>query len=156
VKNFAGSIRMSEVHTERELAELKLAPTRYIAIAWAAFGGIALLLTSIGLYGLLSHNVSRRTNEIGIRMALGARWAHVVRLVMTGAFIPVCGGLFLGLALSLAINALMQGFIYGVKFNDPLSLLVAGAVMLAVTAVAGYLPIRRATGVDPAVALRHE
>src|SRR6185369_2348486 len=91
------NLRASQVFTETELVQQKLAPTRYIAIAWAAFGGVALLLTAIGLYGLLSHNVARRTNEIGIRMALGAQRFHVVRFVMANIFVLVFIGLLAGL-----------------------------------------------------------
>jgi putative ABC transport system permease protein len=150
------NLRASQVVTETELARRKLEPTRYITLAWVAFGGIALLLTSIGLYGLLSHGVAHRTNEIGIRMALGARQFHVLRLVMTQAFVLIFCGLTLGLALSLAVNALIRRFIYGVDFNDPLTFAFAAALMLAVATVAGYLPARRAIQVDPTVALRHE
>ena len=142
--------------TETELVRQKLEPTRYIAVSWTAFGGVALLLTSIGLYGLLSHSVARRTNEIGIRMALGARRFHVLRLVMAQIFILILIGLSVGLGLSFAINALMRAFIYGVTFNDTSTFSVAAAIMLAVTAAASYLPARRATLVDPTVALRHE
>jgi predicted permease len=149
-------LRASQVLTQMELVRRKLEPTRYIAAAWIAFGGVALLLTSIGLYGLLSHGVARRTNEIGIRMALGARQVHVLRLVMAQILILVFVGLSLGLGLSLVINQLMRAFIYGVTFNDLRTFVMAAAIMLAVTIVASYLPARRATLVDPTVALRHE
>jgi ABC-type antimicrobial peptide transport system permease subunit len=117
---------------------------------------VALLLTSIGLYGLLSHAIARRTNEIGIRMALGARQFHVLRLVMTQVFVLILGGLTLGLALSFVVSALIRRFIYGVSFNDPLTFAFAAVLILFVSAVASYLPARRAIRVDPTVALRHE
>jgi predicted permease len=150
------NLRASEVSTERELARRKLAPTRYIAAAWTGFGGLALLLTSVGLYGLLSHSVARRTNEIGIRMALGARGFHVLRVVMSRIFILVFVGLASGIAVSVFINLLLRALVYGVPVDDAVGPSVAAATMLAVTAVAGYLPARRATRVDPTVALRHE
>jgi ABC-type antimicrobial peptide transport system permease subunit len=125
-------------------------------VAWVAFGGVALLLTSIGLYGLLSHGVSRRTNEIGIRMALGARQFHVLRLVMSEVFLLIFGGLAFGLVLSLVVNALIRPFIYGVTFGDPLTFVLAALLMLVVAALASYAPARRAIRVDPTVALRYE
>jgi len=150
------NLRVSDVLAETELVRQKLAPTRYITIAWVAFGGVALLLTSIGLYGLLSHGVVRRTNEIGIRMALGARRFHVLRLVMTQVFVLVFIGLILGLGLSLFVNQLIYAFVYGITFNDFATFSMAAAIMLAVTAVASYIPARKAMLVDPTVALRHE
>jgi ABC-type antimicrobial peptide transport system permease subunit len=149
------NLRASQVVTETELARRKLVATRYITVAWVAFGGVALLLTSIGLYGLLSHGVSRRTNEIGIRMALGARRFHVLRLVMTEVFLLIFGGLAFGLVLSLAVK-LIRPFIYGVTFGDPLTFLFAALLMLVVAALASYAPARRAIRVDPTVALRYE
>ncbi len=150
------NLRASQVSTETERVRQKLAPTRYIAIAWAAFGGVALLLTSIGLYGLLSHSVSQRTHEIGIRMALGARRVHVVRMMMAKILILVFIGLSAGLGLSFAANALMRALIYGVSLNDTTTFLVVAVIMLVVTTFAGYLPARRAMRIDPTVALRHE
>jgi ABC-type antimicrobial peptide transport system permease subunit len=149
-------LRASEVVTETELARRKLAPTRYIAVAWVAFGGAALLLTSIGLYGLLSHVVTRRTNEIGIRMAIGARPHHVLRLVISQIFLLIVGGLVFGLALSLAAGVVIRRFIYGVSSNDPLVFIFAAMLIVVVAALASYRPARRAIHVDPTVALRHE
>jgi predicted lysophospholipase L1 biosynthesis ABC-type transport system permease subunit len=149
-------LRASEVVTETELARRKLAPTRYIAVAWVAFGGVALLLTSIGLYGLLSHIVTQRTNEIGIRVAIGARQSHVLSLVMSQVFVLIVSGLAFGLALSLVAGAVIRRFIYGVSFNDLSAFTFAAIVILSVAAAASYVPARRAISVDPTVALRHE
>ena len=150
------NLRASQVATERELVDRALSQTRYIAAAWALFSGIALLLTSIGLYGLLSYAVARRINEIGIRMALGARGPQVLRSVLSQILILVSIGLVLGLGLSQLVSFAIRPFVYGVPAHDPRTLSLSIAVLLAVAVIAGYLPARRATLVDPTVALRHE
>jgi predicted permease len=150
------NLRASQVATEKELVDRALSQTRYIAAAWALFSGIALLLTSIGLYGLLSYAVARRINEIGIRMALGARGPQVLRSVLSQILILVSIGLVLGLGLSQLVSFAIRPFVYGVPPHDPRTLSLSIAVLLAVAVVAGYLPARRATLVDPTVALRHE
>jgi ABC-type antimicrobial peptide transport system permease subunit len=113
-------------------------------------------LTSIGLYGLLSHAVARRVNEIGIRMALGARGPQVLRSVLSQILILMSIGLVLGLGLSQLVSFAIRPFVYGVPPYDPRTLSFSIAVLLTVAAVAGYLPARRATRVDPTIALRHE
>jgi predicted permease len=150
------NLRAYQVATERELVDRALSQTRYIAAAWALFSGIALLLTSIGLYGLLSHAVARRVNEIGIRMALGARGPQVLRSVLSQILILMSIGLVVGLGLSQLVSFAIRPFVYGVPPYDPRTLSFSIAVLLAVAAVAGYLPARRATRVDPTIALRHE
>jgi ABC-type lipoprotein release transport system permease subunit len=150
------NLRAYQVATERELVDRTLSQTRYIAAGWALFSGIALLLTSIGLYGLLSHAVARRTNEIGIRMALGARGPQVLRSVLSQILGLISLGLVLGLGLSQLASFAIRPFVYGVSPYDPRTLTLSIAVLLGVALVAGYLPARRATLVDPTIALRHE
>ena len=150
------NLRAYQVATETELVDRTLAQTRYIAAGWALFSGIALLLTSIGLYGLLSHVVARRTNEIGIRMALGARSPQVLRPVLSQILVLMSLGLVLGLGLSQLASFAIRPFVYGLPTYDPRTLALSVSVLLAVAIVAGYLPARRATHVDPTIALRHE
>jgi ABC-type antimicrobial peptide transport system permease subunit len=150
------NLRASQASTETELVQRILTETRYMAVVWAAFGGIALLLTSIGLYGLLSHMVTRRTNEIGVRMALGARGFHILRSVLSQIMMLVTLGLILGLALSQVMGFMIRPFVYGVHPYDPWTISAAGAALLFVALMAGYLPARKAILVDPAIALRHE
>jgi ABC-type antimicrobial peptide transport system permease subunit len=117
---------------------------------------LGLLLSAIGLYGVVSYEVSRRTKEIGVRMALGADFHDVVQLFLRQGFLMVIGGGMLGGVLSLATTRLLGAWLYGVRPSDPLSFGAAVSVLLAVTLIAGYLPARRATRVDPMVALRCE
>jgi len=150
------TFRAFDIATEAQLVERKLAPTKRIAAAWILFGGLALLLTCIGLYGLLSYSVARRTNEIGIRLALGAPRFHVLRMVMGQTFLLICAGIIVGIVASLAISQTIRALIYGVTFYDPVVMAAAVSVMVSVVAIAGYIPARRATRVDPTVALRWE
>ena len=117
---------------------------------------MALLLAALGLFGLMSYNVARRTNEIGIRMALGAQRRDVLRLVMRESMILVIVGVVAGLALALFASRFVATLLYGVPPTDLLALALAILVMLTVSAVAGYIPARRASRVDPMVALHYE
>jgi predicted permease len=138
-------------HISRSLVQQKL-----IARLAAFFGVLALLLACIGLYGVLSYAVARRTNEIGIRMALGAQRGNVVWLVLREEITLVAVGVVIGLAASLAATQTAAGLLFGLKPNDPLNITLATLLLVAVAAWAGYLPARRAARVDPMVALRHE
>ena len=120
------------------------------------FGLLALLLACIGLYGILSYNVASRTNEIGIRMALGARRRNVLWLVLREALLMVVGGVAVGLPMIWATTRLASTLLFGLTPTDPVSLLLAALLMIAVAMMAGYLPARRAMRVDPMVALRYE
>lgn len=120
------------------------------------FAGLALLLACIGLYGILSYSVAGRTREIGVRVALGARRSDVLQLVLRQGFMLVALGLAIGIPLSLASSRLLSGMLYGLKSTDPISLFGVIAILAVVAAVAGYIPARRATRVDPIVALRYE
>ena len=120
------------------------------------FGLLALLLASIGLYGVMSYGVASRTNEIGIRMALGAQPKNVRWLVMREALLLVIAGIAVGLPIIFAVTRLASTLLYGLTPTDPISLVSAAMLMLSVSMLAGYLPARRATLVDPMVALRCE
>jgi ABC-type antimicrobial peptide transport system permease subunit len=120
------------------------------------FGLLALLLASVGLYGVLSYGVARRTNEIGIRMALGARGRSVLWLVLREALTLVVIGLVLGVGASLALTRTAESLLYELKPNDPLTITLATLLLAAVAVFAGYLPARRASRVDPMIALREE
>ncbi len=133
-----------------------LAPTRIVSLIWLSFGGVAVALTAIGLYGLLASGVAQRTREIGIRTALGARRLDIVRLVTGQTLGLVSLGIAVGLAVSMAVNQLARAYIFGVTFYDPLTLAAVVLVLAAVTGVAALLPTLRALRVDPAVALRWE
>ena len=145
-----------------EQVELRFAQEKMFAQACALFGGVALLLAAIGLFGLMSYNVSRRTNEIGVRMALGAQRADVLRLVLRESMLLVAIGIGIGLAIAVTASAAIgskpyvEQLLYGLKPADAGSIAAAVVAMLAVAGIAGYLPARRAARVDPMVALRYE
>jgi ABC-type antimicrobial peptide transport system permease subunit len=120
------------------------------------FGGLALLLATVGLYGVISHNMARRRNEIGIRMALGAQRARVLRMAMGDVAVVVGIGLVAGLGASLAVTKYVASLLYGVTPTDPRMLFLAALLFAAVAALAGFVPARRASLVDPMVALREE
>jgi predicted permease len=120
------------------------------------FGLLALLLACVGLYGVMSYGVARRTNEIGIRMALGAQGSSVRWLVLREALLLVGIGLVVGVLAALGVTKLAASLLYELKPNDPLTIAGATLLLALVAVVAGYLPARRASKVDPLVALRYE
>jgi ABC-type antimicrobial peptide transport system permease subunit len=117
---------------------------------------LALLLACIGLFGIMSYSVARRTNEIGIRMALGAGRADVLRLVIREGLTPVLLGICIGLPAAIAGGRFISSLLFGLSPADPLTIVLATILLLAVAALAGYLPARRAARVDPMTALRCE
>ena len=129
-------------------------------IAFARLGGVfaflALAIAGVGLYGTMSYNVARRTNEIGIRMALGARQGRVIAMVMSEVLTLIAVGLALGIPVALATSKFVASFLYGMKPNDPLTLGIALGALIAAGLVAAYAPARRASRIDPMAALRHE
>jgi predicted permease len=133
-----------------------LTQERFIAQLGSAFSLFALLLTCVGLYGLMSYAVTRRTNEIGVRMALGARGADVVRMVMKETMLLVAIGTAVGLGSALATTRMISSLLFGLSPNDPATIAAAALLMTVVAAFAGYLPARRASRVDPMAALRCE
>jgi ABC-type antimicrobial peptide transport system permease subunit len=120
------------------------------------FGLLAVLLSAIGIYGLMSYVVSRRTNEIGVRMALGAPRSNISWLVMREIILLVTAGIVIGIPATLAGDRLVASMLFGIKGTDPMSLTAAVLLLLVIAAAAGYFPARRASRVDPMEALRYE
>ncbi len=129
---------------------------RMMAVLCTFFGAIALLLAAVGLYGVMAHAVTQRTKEVGIRMALGARQSDVVRMVVRESMIPVAAGIVVGLAAALGLTRFLASMLFGVAPRDPLSIAVAAAALIAVAALAAAIPARRASRVEPTIALRYE
>jgi putative ABC transport system permease protein len=147
---------IARVRTLDEVYSAALAPGRFLLTLLAVFASIALLLAAIGVYGVTSQAARRRTQEIGIRVALGAEGADVVRLIVRQGMGVVLAGTGLGLAAGLAGARLMQGVIYGVPPTDAVTFIVVPALLVLVAAVACWIPARRATRLDPLRALRVE
>ncbi len=156
VRRIDPDLPLMDISTQIEQIERRFLQERIFAQATSLFGGLALLLASVGLSGLMSYNVACRTNEIGVRMALGAQRHDVLRLVMRDALALVAIGVSAGLVISLISVRLLDTLLFGVAPLDPMALGTAVATMLLVSAAAGYLPARRAARVDPTVALRCE
>jgi predicted lysophospholipase L1 biosynthesis ABC-type transport system permease subunit len=156
VRQVDPNLPVMNMSTQMEQVEGRFLQERLFAEAYALFGGLAVLLAAIGLFGLMSYSVARRTNEIGIRMALGAQRADVLRLVMAESLVLVVAGIAIGLALALAAGRFVAALLFGVPTRDAVSMLLAVGLMIGVSAIAGYLPARRAAQVDPMVALHYE
>jgi predicted permease len=150
------NLPMMNVTTQMEQIEQRLVQEKLFAQAYAIFGGLALLIAAIGLFGLMSYSVARRTNEIGIRMALGAQPQAVRRMVLGESMTLVVAGVTLGVAIALAASRLVAALLFGIAATDVTTIAAAMTVMLSVAALAGYLPARRASRVDPMVALHEE
>jgi putative ABC transport system permease protein len=136
--------------------KLALLPARIAATLLGAFALLGLVLAAVGIYGLISYAVSRRTQELGVRMALGARKRDVLRLVIGQGMRPALLGVLLGWPAAFALTRLMKSMLFGVSATDPLTYIAVAALLTAVALLACYLPARRATQVDPITALRHE
>jgi len=149
-------ILLTNIATLGERVDQSLMQERLVATLSLFFGALALLLACIGLYGVMSYDVARRTQEIGIRMALGASAGQVMRLVLRQTLVWVALGIALGLGVALLGTQWAESLLFGLQPHDPLTIGLAALLLLAVAAVAGYVPARRAARVDPMVALRHE
>ena len=133
-----------------------IATERMLATIAGFLGSLALLLVSVGVYGTLSYAAARRTREMGVRLALGAERTDIIRLLLTGALVPVTAGILIGLPCALAASRLAQGLLFGVTSTDPATFATVGLVLLVTAAVAAAIPARRAAQTDPMVALRDE
>jgi ABC-type antimicrobial peptide transport system permease subunit len=150
------SLEISSVRTIPQLRDQELVQERLLAQLSSFFGLLALLLACVGLYGVMSYDVARRTHETGIRMALGAQRRDVVSLVLRETMLLVGAGVIIGLSAALWATRLIASLLYGLTPNDPMTITLASLLLLTVAALAGYFPARRASRVDPMEALRHE
>jgi len=144
------------VHTMTEHIGVQLAADRMVAVLLSVFGGAALLLAAVGVYGVMGYSVVQRTREIGIRIALGAEQRDILKLIIRQGLTLVLIGVGLGLALALAFTRVLKSLLFGVSTTDPFAFAVIALLLIAVALLACYLPARRATKVDPLVALRYE
>ena len=147
---------LSNVRTMTQVAGSSLASQQFILLLMTVFGSLALALTAVGIYGVLSYQVTQRTHEIGIRIALGAQIRDVLQLVIRQGMSLVLIGLCIGLVGAVALTRVIATLLFGVGAKDPLTFLAVAALLSVVAFVACYVPARRATKVDPLVALRYE
>jgi putative ABC transport system permease protein len=140
---------------EAQVSKL-MAPQRFTTALMAGFAALAALLAAIGIYGVMSHAVAERTREIGVRMALGAQAGNVMKMVLRHGMALAVAGVTIGLAASFALTRVISGLLFGVQPTDPTTLVAITLLLLTVALVSCLIPARRATKVDPLVALRHE
>jgi putative ABC transport system permease protein len=145
-----------KVTSMQELLEGSVAQARFRMVVLAVFAVLALVLASTGLYGVVSYSVSQRSNELGIRAALGAGSDDLLKLVLGEGARLAFGGAVLGVALALLLAHTISKLLYGVDAHDPLTFIAIPALLVFVAAIASYVPARRATRVDPNVALRYD
>jgi putative ABC transport system permease protein len=149
-------VPVTEVATLNEILAREAAPRRFNAALFSVFAALALLLAGTGVYGVIAYSVARRTHEVGIRMALGAQRHDVLGLFISDGMRLVLLGLVLGLGGAFALTRVMSSLLFGVKATDLTTFAVVAISLLGVELLACYLPARRATKVDPLVALRYE
>ncbi|MCI0390924.1 MAG: ABC transporter permease [Acidobacteria bacterium] len=156
IENHARGVAIANVRTLASQVDAWIVQERLVALLSSCFGGLALFIAAVGLYGVLSYTVARRTQEIGVRMALGAQSSDVVAMILKEVVWLVCLGLAFGIPLALFLSRFVADLLYGLTPTDPITI-AAGALILMIAAMlAGYIPARRASRVDPMVALRCE
>lgn len=156
VQSVDPDLPLIDVRTQREQMDATMQMERTFASLTAGFGILALLLACVGIYGVMAYSVANRRNEIGIRMALGALPGQVHGMILRESFWMACGGILVGVGAALALAKLVQSMLYGVKAHDPLTFAGGAVLLLAVAMLAAWIPARRAAGVEPMEALRHE
>jgi putative ABC transport system permease protein len=149
-------LAVANIRTMDEVVSNSVAERRLTMLLLTMFAGAALLLAAIGIYGVIAYGVTERTQEIGIRMALGAQRADVLSMVVKQALVMALAGIVVGGTGALLLTRLMQGLLFQVKPADPVTFIVVSAILAAVAVLASYIPGRRATPVDPVIALRGE
>jgi macrolide transport system ATP-binding/permease protein len=156
VRQADGRIAISDVRTQTGEINEHLHQEIVLADLCSAFAMLALTIACVGLYGTMSYTVARRTGEMGIRMALGAPRSAVIRAVLREVFLLVAVGLAISVPAALGTSRFLESLLFGMKPNDPLALTLAAAILLGAALLAGYVPARRASRIDPMTALRHE
>jgi predicted permease len=156
VQSIDKDLPLRDIRTQNEQIEDSISQERLFATLTAGFGILALILACIGIYGIMAYNVARRTSEIGVRMALGARTRQVLFMILRESSWLAVFGIAAGLAAALGLTRFVGSMLYGLKPSDPATLIAATLILLAVAIAAAYGPARRASRIDPMQALRHE
>jgi len=145
---------VADIYTMDHIVATAVARQRFSMVLLGVFAALALLLASVGIYGVMSYSVAQRTREIGIRMALGARRADVLQMTVRQGLKLVGAGMILGLGAAFLLTRVMATLLYGISATDPMTFIGISVVLLAVAILASYVPALRATKVDPITALR--
>ncbi len=156
VQSIDPDLPLEEIRTQREQIDASMQQERIFAALTAGFGLLALALACVGVYGVMAYSVAQRTNEIGIRLALGARPRQVLRMVLREASWVSLGGVASGIVVALLLARLVRSLLYGLQPNDPSAFAGSAVLLIAVGLMASWIPARRAAGVEPMEALRHE
>jgi ABC-type antimicrobial peptide transport system permease subunit len=156
LKPLSPNLPGNAVRTLQQLVDKSVSPRRFVVLMLGGFAGFALILASLGIYGLISYSVNQRTREIGIRMALGASASDVQARIVVQTLRLAAIGIAIGVVASWSLAQFLSGLLFGVTASDPATFLGILVVLTMVAALAGYLPARRASRIDPLVALRAE
>jgi predicted permease len=156
VWSVSSSLPLAEIHTLDYYYSKSMARTSFALVMLALAGSMALLLGIVGLYGVIAYSVSRRTHELGVRISLGAQRSDVLKLILGQGVMLTLIGVCIGIGCALAATRFVSTLLYGVKQNDPLTFAVVSVLLIVVAVLASYIPARRASKVDPMVALRYE
>jgi putative ABC transport system permease protein len=156
IQTLDGEQPVADMRTMESLLADSVARARFNTLLLSIFGVVALILAAVGIYGVMSYAVTQRTHEMGLRMALGAQTSHVLALVVRQGMTMAVAGVVIGLGAAFALTRLLASLLYGVGATDPLTFLVISLLLASIALLACYLPARRATRVDPMVALRYE
>jgi putative ABC transport system permease protein len=156
IRALDAALPVANVQTLEQHVHKSVAPQRFNTFLLAVFALLALILAAIGIYGIMARSVTRRTHEIGVRMALGAQRKDVLWLVVRQGMLLAFSGMAIGMAAALAVTRVLSSFLYNVKPRDPWTFASVAVLLSLVALLACYLPARRATRVDPAIALRYE
>jgi putative ABC transport system permease protein len=156
VQSLDSTLPLLHVKTLDEYVDDSVVGTRFETFLLGTFGVLAFVLTAVGLYGVISYTVVQRTREMGIRVALGADRAAILRMVVKNGGLLACAGAIIGLAAAFLLTRLISSLLFGVSPRDPLTFLCVPVALIAVAVLASYIPARRASKVDPMVALRYE
>jgi ABC-type antimicrobial peptide transport system permease subunit len=156
VRSVDSDLPLIDIRTQTEQIEATLVHERLFAALASGFGLLALILASVGVYGVMAYVVARRTNEIGVRMAVGAQKAQVLAMILREAAVLAVIGIIIGISASFGLTRYIRSMLYGLKPSDPLTLVAAVFLLLFAVLAAAWWPARKASRLDPMVALRHE
>ncbi len=156
IQSVDSQLAASKIRTMDQVISESTARQNFNMLLLTIFAGLALLLAAIGIYGLMSYTVEQRTQELGIRMALGAGRGDMLKLVVRQGMLLAGIGVVIGLAASFGLNRLLANLLFGVKATDPITYAAVTVILVSVALLATYIPARRATKIDPLIALRYE